>query len=87
MLLLAGPSYAQTTLQRCLGITPGQFSAKIGPSPATMSYCRQLPAWNLYEQAGEWFNAGDKAGAACLALSAPEAGNQLAAERLAQMCA
>jgi TPR repeat protein len=87
-LLLLAPgarmASAQTLLQRCLGIVPGREPAhKIGPSPATMSYCQQIPGWSLYEQAGQRFQSGDHAGAARLALQAAEAGNPVAQYRLA----
>ncbi len=33
-----------STLLHCIGTVPGQAPPqKIGPSPATMNYCRQLP--------------------------------------------
>ena len=81
-----GDAYAQSTLQRCLGIVPGQSPPrKIGPSPATMTFCRQLPAWDAYEQAGERFKAGDHSGAATLLGSAAKAGNPVAQVRLAMM--
>jgi TPR repeat protein len=50
-----------------------------------MSYCRQLPGWSLYEQAGQRYQAGDRAGAARLAQQAAEMGNPLAQLRLAMM--
>lgn len=50
-----------------------------------MSYCRQLPGWDLYEQAGQRFQAGDHAGAARLAQRAAELGNPMAQLRLATM--
>lgn len=81
-----GDAYAQSTLQRCLGIVPGQSPPrKIGPSPATMTFCRQLPAWDAYEQAGERFKAGDHSGAATLLGSAAKAGNPVAQVRLAMI--
>jgi hypothetical protein len=67
------------TLQRCIGTVPGQpRPQKIGPSPATMNYCRQLPGWELYEQAGQRFQAGDHPGAAKLLLASAKAGNPIA---------
>jgi hypothetical protein len=82
----AGVLSAQTLLQRCIGVVIGQEPKhQLGPSPATLSYCRQLPAWTLYEQAGQRYQAGDHAGAARLALQAAEAGNPLAQCRLAMM--
>jgi uncharacterized protein len=84
----AGVVSAQTVLQSCLGIVPGQQPKHpFGPSPATMSSCRQLPGWALYEQAGQRFQAGDHAGAAKLALQAAEAGNPIAQARVATMYA
>jgi len=83
---LTGAASAQTLLQRCLGLTPGREPrGPVTPSPATMSYCRQLPAWNLYEQAGQLFQAGDHAGAARLALQAAQAGNPEAQLRVAML--
>ncbi len=77
---------AQTMLQRCLGIVPGQEPrGPVGPSPATMTYCQQLPGWSLYDQAGQRYQAGDHVGAARLALQAAEAGNPLAQLRMAML--
>jgi hypothetical protein len=74
------------TLQRCIGTVPGQTRPqKIGPSPATMNYCRQLPGWELYEQAGQSFKAGDHAGAAKLLLASAKAGNPIAQLRMAML--
>jgi Sel1 repeat len=73
------------TLHYCIGTAPGQTPQKIGPSPATMSYCRQLPGWDLYEQADQRFQAGDHAGAAKLALESAKTGNPLAQVRLAML--
>lgn len=79
---------AQTLLQRCIGVVPGSEPRHpLGPAPATMSYCQQLPGWGLYEQAGQRFQAGDHAGAGRLALQAAEAGNPIAQSRLATMYA
>jgi TPR repeat protein len=75
---------ASGTLQRCLGITPGQARFAGGP-PATAQYCEQLPGAALYNQAGQHYQAGDRAGAAKLATSAAQAGNPLAQLRLAIM--
>jgi uncharacterized protein len=50
-----------------------------------MSYCKQLPGWDLYEQAGQRFQAGDHAGAAKLAIASAKAGNPLAQLRLAML--
>lgn len=88
LLVMVTAASAQTLLQRCLGVVPGREpSHPLGPSPATMSYCRQLPGWSLYDQAGQKFTAGDRAGAARLALEAAEAGNAIAQQRLATMYA
>src|ERR1700719_1928639 len=81
-----GQASAQTTLQRCLGIVPGKEPAGVlSPSPATMQYCRELPGWNLYEQAGQRFQAGDHGGAARILTQAAQAGNPIAQVRLAMM--
>src|SRR5579872_6328142 len=88
VLLIAslGHSAAQTTLQRCLGIVPGQEpTGVLKPSPTTMQYCHQLPDWNLYDEAGQKFQAGDHAGAAQLLTKAADAGNPVAELRLAMM--
>jgi len=86
LMAIGGAATAQTLLQRCLGIVPGQEPrGAVGPSPARMSYCQQLPAWNLYEQAGQRFQAGDHTGAARLALQAAEAGNPMAQLRVAML--
>jgi hypothetical protein len=80
---LAIPAAAQTALQRCLGIVPGREpSGKVGPTPATASWCAQLPGQALYDQAGRRFEGGDRAGAIQLALQAAQAGNPLAQMRL-----
>jgi hypothetical protein len=74
------------TLQRCIGTAPGQpRPQKIGPSPATMDFCRRLPGWDLYEQAGQRFQAGDHGGAAKLLISSAKAGNPIAQVRLAML--
>jgi uncharacterized protein len=74
------------TLQRCIGTAPGQpRPQKIGPSPATMNFCRQLPGWDLYEQAGQRFQANDHAGAAKILISSAKAGNPIAQLRLAML--
>jgi len=79
---------AQTLLQRCIGEVPDQEPRRqLGPSPATMSWCRQLPGWNLYERAGELYQGGDHAGASRLALQAAEQGNPIAQLRVAMMYA
>jgi len=86
ILAAAGHADAQGILARCLGLVPGQPPPrKVGPSPATMTFCRQLPAWDVYEQAGERFKAGDHAGAARLLGSAAKAGNPVVQVRLAMM--
>jgi uncharacterized protein len=75
---------ASGTLQRCLGITPGQ-ARFAGMTAATAQYCQQLPGAALYDQAGQRYQAGDRPGAAKLATSAAQAGNPLAQLRLAIM--
>lgn len=50
-----------------------------------MQFCRQLPAWSAYEQAQQKFMAQDHAGAAQILLGAAQAGNPMAALRLAIM--
>jgi hypothetical protein len=78
-------AYAQS-LQRCIGFSPGQsWPKKPGPNPDTMQFCRQLPAWASYEQAQQKFMAQDHAAAAKILLGAAQAGNPLAALRLAIM--
>jgi hypothetical protein len=73
-------------LQRCLGIAQNQpWPNKIGPRPDTAQFCQQLPAWAVYEQAQQAFNAKHHAEAAERLLSAAQAGNGLAASRLAIM--
>ena len=72
---------ASGALQRCLGITPGQ--PKIGPRDPRS--CQELPASDLYDQAGRAYGAGDRTGAATLAMRAAQAGNPLAQLRLAIM--
>src|SRR5262245_61423543 len=72
---------ASGALQRCLGITPGQ--PRIGPRDARS--CQELPASDLYDQAGRAYAAGDRTGAATLAMRAAQAGNPLAQLRLAFM--
>lgn len=75
---------ASGALQHCLGITPG--AARMGgPSAATQSYCQQLPAAALYNQAGQRFRAGDHAGAAAILGNAAKAGNPMAQLRLAML--
>lgn len=88
LLLLLPLASAQTLLQRCIGLVPGeQPHHPLGPSPATMSWCRELPAWDLYERAGQLYQSGDHAGAARAALQAAEQGNPVAQLRLAMMYA
>jgi TPR repeat protein len=70
-------------LQKCLGITPG--AAKMMKGPATQQYCKQLPGADIYDQAGERFQAGDHAGAAQIVKKAADAGNAVAQLRLALM--
>ena len=86
LIATVGHAFAQTTLQRCLGIVPGQEpTGVIKPSPATMQYCHQIPGWDLYDQAGQKFQAGDHAGAAQILTKASDAGNPVAELRLAMM--
>ena len=70
-------------LQKCLGITPGADRMMRGP--ATKQYCQQLPGAEIYDQAGQRFQAGDHAGAAKIVTKAAEAGNAVAQLRLALM--
>ena len=80
----AGPVIAvmaSGALQKCLGIDAG--SGRMTPGQATRRYCQQLPASDIYDQAGARFQAGDHAGAAKLVTRAAEAGNALAQLRLA----
>jgi uncharacterized protein len=75
---------ASGALQKCLGILPN--SGKMTPgNPASDPNCLQLPAANIYNQAGAKFMAGDHAGAAQLLMAAAKAGNPLAQLRLAIM--
>ena len=74
---------ASGALQKCLGITRGADRMMKGPQ--TRQYCEQLPAANVYNQAGERFQAGDHAGAAQIVTKAAEAGNAVAQLRLALM--
>jgi TPR repeat protein len=77
---------ASGALQKCLGIVPN--SGKMTPAnPASDPNCLQLPAENIYNQAGVKFMAGDHAGAAQLLAVAAKAGNALAQLRLALMYA
>jgi hypothetical protein len=85
-IVMQGSAAAQSTLQMCLGIVPGREPTGIlQPSAATMSYCRQLPGWSLYEQAGQRFQGGDHAGAARVLEQAARAGNPIAQLRFAMM--
>ncbi len=80
----AGPvpvTMASGTLRKCLGIEPG--SDRMMHGPATRQYCQQLPASDVYDQAGARFQAGDHAGAAKIVTRAAEAGNAVAQLRLA----
>ena len=72
---------ASGALQKCLGIEPG--SGKMTRTAAARQYCQQLPANDVYNQAGARFQAGDHAGAAKIVLRAAEAGNAIAQLRLA----
>ena len=72
---------ASGVLRKCLGIEPG--AGKMMRGPATKQYCQQLPANDIYDQAGARFQAGDHAGAAKIVTRAAEAGNAVAQLRLA----
>lgn len=72
---------ASGLLRQCLGITPG--APRMVRGAATQAFCRQLPANDLYDQAGARFQAGDHAGAAQLVTRSAEAGNPIAQLRLA----
>ena len=72
---------ASEVLRKCLGIEPG--ADKMMRGPATRQYCQQLPANDIYDQAGARFQAGDHAGAAKIVARAAEAGNAVAQLRLA----
>ena len=74
---------ASGNLQKCLGITPG--SDRMMKGPGSQPYCKQLPGADLYDQAGERFQAGDHAGAARIVTRAAEAGNAVAQLRIALM--
>jgi TPR repeat protein len=77
------PVMASGLLQQCLGITRG--GDRMARGPATQQYCKQLPGANLFDQAGERFQAGDHAGAAEIVRKAADAGNAVAQLRLALM--
>ena len=79
----AHPVMASGLLQKCLGISPGADHMARGPE--TRQFCEQLPVADLFDQAGERFQAGDHAGAAQILLKAAEAGNAVAQLRLALM--
>jgi len=72
---------ASGVLQKCLGIEPG--TGKMLRTAAAQRYCQQLPANDIYDQAGQRFQAGDHAGAAKIVLRAAQAGNAVAQLRLA----
>ena len=72
---------ASGLLKKCLGIEPG--ADRMVRGPATQQYCQQLPANDIYNQAGARFQAGDHAGAAKIVTRAAEAGNAVAQLRLA----
>ncbi|MEP7344266.1 MAG: tetratricopeptide repeat protein [Gemmatimonadaceae bacterium] len=74
---------ASGALAHCLGIWPG--SARMQRGPEAEQYCRQLPAADMYDQAGARFKAGDHAAAARIVARAAQAGNALAQLRLAIM--
>ena len=77
------PVMASGLLQKCLGITPG--ADRMMKGPGTQPYCKQLPGANLFDQAGERFQAGDHAGAAEIVRKSADAGNAVAQLRLALM--
>jgi TPR repeat protein len=77
------PVMASGLLQKCLGITRG--ADKMLKGPATQQYCEQLPEAQLYDQAGQRFQAGDHAAAAQIVTRAAQAGNAVAQLRLALM--
>ncbi|MEO8004900.1 MAG: tetratricopeptide repeat protein [Betaproteobacteria bacterium] len=72
---------ASGPLQQCLGID--RQSQTMTHGPATRRYCEQLPASDVYNQAGVRFQAGDHAGAAKILERAAAAGNAVAQLRLA----
>ncbi len=72
---------ASGLLKKCLGI--GSGGERMVRGPATQQYCQQLPANDIYNQAGARFQAGDHAGAAKIVTRAAEAGNAVAQLRLA----
>lgn len=83
-LIAAGPMpvvMASGALRKCLGIEPG--TGRMMRGPATRQYCQQLPASDIYDQAGARYQAGDHAGAAKIVMRAAEAGNAVAQLRLA----
>lgn len=84
MIAASGAASAQTLLQRCIGVVPGQEPRHpLGESPATMQWCQQLPGWDPYDRARQRFQAGDHAGSAHLLEQAAAAGNALAQFHLA----
>jgi TPR repeat protein len=85
---ISRPARAQTVLQHCLGIVPGREPTRaLGATNETMAWCKRLPAWDLYQRAGQVYQSGDHAAAARLAQQAAEAGNPEAQGRLATMYA
>jgi uncharacterized protein len=72
---------ASGALQKCLGVVPG--ADRMARGPDTQRYCAELPRNDLYQQAGQHYQSGDKAGAAQLVARAAEAGNAVAQLRLA----
>jgi hypothetical protein len=77
------PVMASGLLQKCLGITPG--ADRMTKGPGTQPFCKQLPGADLFDQAGERFQAGDHAGAAEIVRKSADAGNAVAQLRLALM--
>lgn len=76
---------ASGLLQKCLGITPGSDTMTMMHGPESQRACDQLPGADLYNQAGQSFQAGDHAAAAKIVTKAAEAGNAIAQLRLALM--
>lgn len=74
---------ASGILQRCVGIVPN--SGKLVHAGQNQQYCDQLPAADVFNQAGVKFQAGDHVGAAQILEKAAQAGNAMAQLRLAIM--
>ena len=78
-------SWLPGLLQKCLGITPGSDTMTMMHGAESQQACNQLPGADLYNQAGQSFQAGDHATAAKIVTKAAEAGNAVAQLRLALM--